>query len=76
MSFLTVGYILFIMAGLVWLVYKVNAYRERERAREAQLNQASIYDEQFKAYLKTLTKSKPGEEKKGAAENLSKDKLT
>ncbi len=75
MSFLTVGYILFIMGGIVWLVYKINAYRERERAREAQLNQATIYDEQFKAYLKTLNKSKPIEEQTDAVENRSKDKL-
>ncbi len=60
----TVAYILLIMAGIVWLVYKISMYIQNERDRDSRLEESSIYDDQFRNYVETLKKQKSKNEAK------------
>jgi hypothetical protein len=61
---LTIAYILLIMAGVVWVVYRVIMYLQSERDRDSRLEETSIFDDQFRNYVETLKKQKAQKEVK------------
>jgi hypothetical protein len=63
---ITILYILIMMAGIAWLVYRISIYVQKERERESRLNQTSLLDDQFKAYLDRVKKQQQSEMRNGS----------
>ncbi len=58
MDWLTTSYIILVIAGIVWVVYRF--WRQVRAEREEESHPAlSLSEEQFKAYLKSLKSEKP-----------------
>jgi hypothetical protein len=55
-SILTVLYVLLVMGGVAYVVYRVVLYMQNERDREARLNESALVDDQFRKYLEDMKK--------------------
>ncbi|MEW6113187.1 MAG: hypothetical protein AB1664_13740 [Thermodesulfobacteriota bacterium] len=58
MSTLTVVYVLLLIAGIGWVVYRISLYMRTEREREARWTKM-FTDDQFKKYLAKMGSHNP-----------------
>jgi hypothetical protein len=58
MSTLTVVYVLLLIAGIGWVVYRISLYMRTEREREARWTKM-FTDDQFKKYLAKMGSTNP-----------------
>ncbi|HMK37443.1 MAG TPA: hypothetical protein VK463_20385 [Desulfomonilaceae bacterium] len=56
MTEITAVYIGLVIAGLLWLAWKIRVHAARERDRESRLNEQLFGDDNFKIYLEKLKK--------------------
>jgi hypothetical protein len=59
MNFLTTLYILLLIAGMGWVVYRFMLYMRNERERDSRWDDMAS-DRQFMAYLESLKKERTG----------------
>jgi hypothetical protein len=71
MSTLTVVYVLLLLVGIGWVVYRVSLYMRTEREREARWTKM-FTDDQFKKYLAKMGSTNPaGAKTKSAGKERS-----
>lgn len=56
MNLLTVLYVVLVLAGIAWVVYRLSTYISQQRDRESRWTEMASEDE-FRSYLKDLRKT-------------------